>query len=65
MIKRIYLEITNSCNLNCSFCEAIKSHDFMPLDKIKKNLDEIKTITDYVYLHILGEPLSHPFLMKL
>lgn len=61
MIKRIYLEITNSCNLNCSFCEAIKSHDFMPLDKIKKNLDEIKTITDYVYLHILGEPLSHPF----
>lgn len=61
MIKRIYLEITNSCNLNCSFCEAKKNHDFMHLDDIKRNLDEISEVTDYVYLHILGEPLSHPF----
>lgn len=61
MIKRIYLEITNSCNLRCPFCEALKHHDFMDISDIKRNLDEIKKITDYVYLHILGEPLSHPF----
>lgn len=61
MIKRIYLEITNSCNLNCPFCEANKKNDIMCLDDVKRNLDEIKKITNYVYLHILGEPLSHPF----
>lgn len=60
MIKRIYLEITNSCNLNCPFCEAEKHHDFMTLNDIKKHLVEIKQITNYVYLHILGEPLLHP-----
>ena len=60
MIKRIYLEITNSCNLNCPFCEAQKKHDFMSLDLIHRNLTQIKTICDYVYLHVLGEPLLHP-----
>lgn len=60
MIKRIYLEITNSCNLNCHFCEAVKHHDFMALEDIKKLLIQIKEFTNYVYLHILGEPLLHP-----
>ena len=35
MIKRIYLEITNACNLNCPFCENEKGHYFMPIDIIK------------------------------
>lgn len=60
MIKRVYLEITNSCNLNCPFCEAQKKHDFMSLDLIERNLRQIKQICDYVYLHVLGEPLLHP-----
>ena len=61
MFKRVYLESTNSCNLNCAFCEAVKKHDFMDINDIKSRLDEIKEVTNYVYLHVLGEPLLHPF----
>ena len=60
MIKRIYLEITNACNLNCPFCENEKGHYFMPIDIIKDCLKQIKEVCDYVYLHVLGEPLLHP-----
>lgn len=60
MIKRIYLEITNACNLNCPFCENEKGQSFMNLEEIKETLIQIKEISDYVYLHVLGEPLLHP-----
>lgn len=33
----------------------------MALDDFIKIVDEIKTITPYIYLHVLGEPLFHPF----
>ncbi|MBR4421067.1 MAG: radical SAM protein [Erysipelotrichaceae bacterium] len=59
-MKRIYLEITDACNLNCPFCTYPKGHSFMPLDRIEDHLKQIKPICDYVYLHILGEPLLHP-----
>ena len=60
MIKRIYLEITNSCNLNCPFCEAQKQHSFMSLADIERDLKQIKKICNYIYLHVLGEPTLHP-----
>lgn len=61
MIKRIYLEITNACNFNCPFCENPKGNRFMSLNDFKRIVDEIKEITPYIYLHVLGEPLFHPF----
>lgn len=60
MIKRVYLEITNACNLNCPFCTNNKGQDFMELDKVNNYLTQIKEVTSYVYLHVLGEPLLHP-----
>ncbi len=58
--KKIYIEITNMCNLNCSFCPK----DNLP--KKEMSLEEFETIlkklddyTDYVYLHVKGEPLLH------
>ena len=59
-MKRIYLEITNSCNLNCPFCSYEKGHDFMSLKQIDNYLDQIREYCNYIYLHILGEPLLHP-----
>lgn len=59
--KKIYLEITNSCNLRCDFC--IQNHrktDFLTKDKFIKLLDKIKPYTNYLYFHLLGEPLLHP-----
>ena len=64
-MKRVYLEITDSCNLNCSFCTYPKGHSFMPFQFIEDYLKQIKPFCDYVYLHILGEPLLHPDLEKI
>ncbi len=58
-MKRVYLEITNSCNLNCSFCSEEKGNRFIALDKIENYLDSIKEVSSYIYLHVLGEPLLH------
>ncbi len=58
--KKIYVEITNICNLNCSFC----SKDYlekkeMSLEEFKIIIEKIKPYTDYIYLHVKGEPLLH------
>lgn len=59
--KKIYIEITNSCNLNCSFCNNNKrDKKFMSLEQFKRVIEEIKPYTHYVYLHVKGEPLLHP-----
>ena len=59
-MKRVYLEITNACNLNCSFCTNKKGTTFMSLDDIDNYLNQIKEFGNYIYLHVLGEPLLHP-----
>lgn len=59
--KRIYIEITNLCNLNCEFCPKTKRPlSFMNLNDFEHILKEIQPYTDYIYYHILGEPLLHP-----
>lgn len=59
--KKVYIEITNNCNLNCSFCSKVtKPRKFMTIDEFKEVLEKIKDYTDYIYLHIKGEPLLHP-----
>ena len=60
MMKRIYLEITNSCNLNCKFCTQDKGTTFMDIKDIENYLKQIRKFTSYIYLHVLGEPLLHP-----
>lgn len=64
-IKRVYLEITNACNLNCPFCTNEKGQSFMSLDTINDYLNQIKKVSDYVYLHVLGEPLLHKDIDKI
>lgn len=63
--KKAYLEITNVCNASCSFCPKTKR----PLKMMTEN--EFDVITDkligrveYLYLHLMGEPLLHPFVNK-
>ncbi len=59
--KRIYIEITNVCNLNCSFCiPHNRENRFMNFDEFKLILTKIKPYTNYIYLHVKGEPLLHP-----
>ena len=58
--KKIYIEITNNCNLNCSFCsKVLKPRRNMTLEEFELILNKIKDYTDYIYLHVKGEPLLH------
>lgn len=58
--KKIYIEITNKCNLNCSFCsKSNKKKREMSTDEFENVLKKIDVYTDYVYLHVKGEPLLH------
>ena len=59
--KKIYVEITNRCNFNCSFCCASdRDKKFVSPEDFSAILFSIKPYTDYIYLHVLGEPLLHP-----
>ncbi|WP_216828505.1 radical SAM/SPASM domain-containing protein [Alkalihalobacterium elongatum] len=59
--KKFYLEITSVCNLACSFCPPTeRQKQFISVDDFSKRLDQIKPHTDYIYLHVKGEPLLHP-----
>lgn len=65
-LKRIYLEITNYCNLSCSFCpQDNRPKKFISLEEIKQILPKLVDYTDYLYLHVQGEPLLHPNLLAI
>lgn len=58
--KKIYIEITNRCNLNCSFCGKNKrDYRDMSLLEFELVINKIKKYTDYIYLHVKGEPLLY------
>lgn len=59
--KKFYLEITSVCNLACHFCPpTLRAKQFISIEDFEKRLDQIKPHTDYIYLHVKGEPLLHP-----
>lgn len=60
MFNRIYIEITNICNLNCDFCpHTNRTKRSMTLDEFEKIIIKIKDYTRHIYLHVKGEPLMH------
>lgn len=59
--RKIYIEITNVCNLACNFCPRTnRKAEFMSFDTFAKILEQIKAHTDSIYFHVKGEPLLHP-----
>ncbi len=66
MFKKIYIEITNMCNLNCDFCiKNTRKKENISIDNFKILLKKLNKYTDYLYFHILGEPLLHPNINEL
>ena len=60
MFNRIYIEITNICNLNCDFCPSLKrKKEMMSIEDFEKIILKIKDYTKHIYLHVKGEPLMH------
>ena len=61
--SRAYVEITNICNRNCSFCPGTKREKRrMTMEEFSHIAESIKPLTDYIYFHVMGEPLTHPLL---
>ena len=64
--RKIYVEITNICNKHCSFCpETKRAKAFMSVEDFEFVASKIYKYTDYIYLHVKGEPLMHPSLEKI
>jgi len=60
MFKKIYIEITNICNLNCKFCpKTSRKKQNMRLEQFEEVIKKIQHHTKLVALHVKGEPLLH------
>ena len=58
---KIYIEITNICNLKCSFCsKTLRENRNMTLEEFTHIAKEVKEFTNLIALHVKGEPLLHP-----
>lgn len=61
MLKKVYLEITNVCNLSCAFCPGTRrAKRFMTLEEFQILSARLRPHTDFLYFHLMGEPLLHP-----
>ena len=61
--SRVYVEITNICNKNCSFCHGThRTKRRMSMQEFQTIADSVSKVTDYIYFHVMGEPLTHPLL---
>ncbi len=61
MFKKVYIEISNICNLQCSFCPEVKrDKKIMSPELFGKILKQVAPLTEQVCLHLMGEPLAHP-----
>ena len=61
MYSRVYIEITNICNMHCSFCHGhTRPPRKMTREAFSHILDQLQGQTDYLYYHLMGEPLLHP-----
>ncbi len=58
---RTYIEISNICNLQCTFCPEVERDKkiLAPAD-FRKILREVLPHTEQICLHLMGEPLAHP-----
>ena len=59
--NKIYLEISNICNLNCAFCPGTKRRKkALTEEEFSFLLPKLRPYSDYLYFHLMGEPLCHP-----
>lgn len=63
--RKVYLEISNICNLSCRFCPGTRrARKAMTEAEFSVLLPKLRPYTDYLYFHLMGEPLLHPKLER-
>ncbi len=61
MPNKAFLEITNACNLSCSFCHGTRRPiKYMTPSEFETAAGKLRPFADYLYFHLMGEPLLHP-----
>ena len=65
-LQKVHIEITNVCNLKCSFCPSVdRDARFMDPDAFEQVLLKVKDHTQWICLHLMGEPTAHPQFAKI
>ena len=63
--KKAYLEITNRCNLSCAFCPGTRREvRALTESEFEQLAGKLTGWAEYLYFHLMGEPLSHPLLPR-
>ena len=58
---KVYVEISNLCNLSCAFCPGTtRAKHAMTKAEFASLLPKLRPYTDFLYFHLMGEPLLHP-----
>ena len=64
--SRVYVEITNLCNRNCTFCPGTdRENRMMTVSEFETVIGKLRGVTGYLYYHLMGEPLTHPGLPQM
>jgi len=69
-LRKLYLEITNHCNLKCKMCYRQvweQEMGYMPLDIVQRIIDHLKVFPklEKIVLGGIGEPTYHPQFIKI
>ncbi len=60
-LSKAYFEITNVCNASCTFCPGHhRSPRFVTESEFVTVLARLQGAVEYLYFHVMGEPLCHP-----
>ena len=61
MFKRMYLEITNVCNLRCAFCPGTqRPRRFMTPEEFRQLATRLRPYGTYLMLHVMGSRCCIP-----
>ena len=63
--RKIYLEISNMCNLHCRVCPGTRrAPRRLNEEEFRRILTKLRPYTNFLYFHLMGEPLCHPELSR-
>lgn len=63
--RKVYLEISNMCNLHCRFCPGTRrAPRRLNEEEFRRILTKLRPYTSFLYFHLMGEPLCHPELSR-
>ncbi|MBQ8369685.1 MAG: radical SAM protein, partial [Clostridia bacterium] len=65
MLKKAFFEITNACNLACTFCHGTRRPiRYVTTEEFTAVVSKLKGHVEFLYFHLMGEPLLHPRLAE-